>query len=110
MYLAGVVTSPLLVLSGAILPVTDVPGYLRWACDYMYTKYGLQSILKNIFLDRQRMDCPKKLCFFPDPANFLKFKGIEGDIVTDYYAMLGYFFIFRIAAFVVLYLKASQRR
>lgn len=110
MYLAGVVISPLLVLSGGIMAVKDIPDHLRWASDFMYTKYGYESIAKNIFLNRQRMDCSKKICFFPDPANYLKFKGVEGDIFTDYYAMLGYFLIFRTAAFVVLYFKASQRR
>ena len=110
MYLAGAITSPLLMFCGAVIPSKDIPGYMRWACKIMYTKYSLDSIYKNIFMNRQPMECHRKFCFFTNSEKFLQFKGVTGDKSTDYWVMLGFLLFFRIIGFILLYIKASQKR
>lgn len=101
---------PAIVLAGCLLALRDTPVHLKWLCHLVYTRYGIQSIYLNLYSNRSALECSKKMCFFKDPMQYLKFADMEGDISVDYWVLLGFILIIKISAFIVLYLRASRVR
>lgn len=110
-YVCGILMGPIVVLSGVILPRRDAPDCLKWTFELIYTRFGMRCLYQNIFLNREPMDCSKPLlCYFREPAKFLKFKDMEGNGSMDYWTMLGFLLLFRTIAYFVLYFNTARKR
>ncbi|GFT00052.1 ATP-binding cassette sub-family G member 1 [Trichonephila clavipes] len=111
-FLAPVVSIPILLFSGFFISLDTIPPYLQWLSYISYIRYSYQSVLLGIYsLDRPELHCDKAFCPFQEPEDFLKEMDMEdGNLYVDYAALWGFFFAFRVIAYYVLYYKMVYNR
>lgn len=111
-FLAPVVSIPILLFSGFFISLDTIPFYLKWLSYISYIRYSYQSVLLGIYsLHRPELQCDKIFCPFQEPLDFLKeMDMISGNLYVDYAALLGFFIVFRIIAYHVLYYRVIYAR
>lgn len=111
-FLAPVVSIPILLFSGFFISLDTIPFYLKWLSYISYIRYSYQSVLLGIYsLNRPELVCDKIFCPFQEPLDFLKeMDMISGNLYVDYAALLGFFIVFRIIAYHVLYYRVIYAR
>ncbi|GBM57556.1 ATP-binding cassette sub-family G member 1 [Araneus ventricosus] len=107
-FLAPVVTIPILLFSGLFIRLDTIPHYLQWLS---YRRYCYQSVLRGIYaLDRPELHCDK-ICPFQGPQDFLREMDMaDGNLYVDYAAMWVFLFVFRVISYYVLYYKIVYNR
>lgn len=102
-YLASVTSIPTLLFCGYFITMSTIPSYLQWLSYCSYARYTFQSIMLGLYsMDRPLLHCNKTSCPFVDPKEILEELDMQGDIVIDYSALLGFFLFFRLATYLVL--------
>ncbi|GBN13600.1 ATP-binding cassette sub-family G member 1 [Araneus ventricosus] len=95
-FLAPVVSIPILLFSGFFIRLDTIPHYLQWLSYISYVRYCYQSVLRGIYaLGRPELYCDK-ICPFQEPQDFLREMDMaDGNLYVDYAAMWMFFFVFR---------------
>lgn len=111
-FLAPVVSIPILLFSGFFISLDTIPSYLQWLSYISYIRYSFQSVLLAIYsLNRPELHCDKIFCPFQEPMDFLKeMDMLGGDLYVDYAAQLAFFLVFRIVAYQVLWYRIVYSR
>ncbi|GBM40409.1 ATP-binding cassette sub-family G member 1 [Araneus ventricosus] len=110
-FLAPVVSIPILLFSGFFIRLDTIPHYLQWLSCISYVRYCFQSVLRGIYaLDRPELHCDE-VCPFQEPQDFLREMDMaDGSLYFDYAAMWAFFFVFRVISYYVLYYKTVYNR
>ncbi|XP_015909553.1 ATP-binding cassette subfamily G member 4 isoform X2 [Parasteatoda tepidariorum] len=111
-FLAPVFTIPILLFSGFFISLETIPPYLQWLSYLSYIRYSYQSVLLGIYsMGRPELFCDKIFCPFQEPLDFLKeMDMLKGSLYVDYAALWGFFFAFRIVAYIVLWYRVVYNR
>ncbi|XP_035215031.1 ATP-binding cassette sub-family G member 1-like isoform X2 [Stegodyphus dumicola] len=111
-FLAPVVSIPILLFSGFFISLDTIPKYLQWLSYISYIRYSYQSVLLGIYsMDRPELHCDKLFCPFQEPQDFLKeMDMVGGNLYVDYAALWGFFAVFRFIAYHVLWYKVVYNR
>ncbi|KAJ9601110.1 hypothetical protein L9F63_000745 [Diploptera punctata] len=48
-YMVGVLQNPMVLLSGFMIRLRDIPNYLRWLTPFSYYRYGFQAAMQSIY-------------------------------------------------------------
>lgn len=103
-FLAPVVSIPILLFSGFFISLDTIPSYLQWLSYISYIRYSYQSVLLVIYgMGRPELQCDKMFCPFQDPMDFLKEMDMIGtELYVTYAAQLAIFIVFRSAGYFLL--------
>ncbi|CAL1289087.1 unnamed protein product [Larinioides sclopetarius] len=106
-FLAPVVSIPILLFSGFFISLDTIPPYLQWLSYISYIRYCYQSVLLGIYgLGRPELHCDKIFCPFQEPQDFLSEMDMAGgNLYVDYAASCAFFLVFRVISYYVLYFK-----
>lgn len=108
-YISSVVSIPLLLFCGFLVPMGTIPVYLQWLAYCSYARYTFQSIVLTFYsMDRPFLYCNKTVCPFEDPKEIIKELDMEGELSVDYSALLGFFIFFRLATYLVLKFRVMR--
>lgn len=111
-FLAPVVSIPILLFSGFFINLDTIPSYLQWLSYISYIRYCYHSVLLATYsMDRPELDCDKLFCPYVEPEDFLKEMDMHtGSLYIDYAALLGFFLFFRFIAYHVLWYRIVYNR
>ncbi|XP_054713006.1 ATP-binding cassette sub-family G member 1-like [Uloborus diversus] len=111
-FLAPVISIPILLFSGFFISLDTIPTYLKWLSYISYIRYSYQSVLLSIYsMNRPELHCDKIFCPFQEPLDFLKeMDMVGGNLYVDYAVLWAFFFVFRFIAYNVLYYKVIYSR
>ncbi|KAG8177828.1 hypothetical protein JTE90_021160 [Oedothorax gibbosus] len=111
-FLAPVVSIPILLFSGFFISLDTIPPYLKWLSYISYIRYCYQSVLLGIYaLDRPELHCDKIFCPFQEPQDFLReMDMVGGNLYVDFAAQWAFFLVFRVIAYYVLYYKVVYKK
>lgn len=108
-YISSVISIPILLFCGFFIPMSTIPSYLQWLAYCSYARYTFQSVVLTIYsMDRPFLYCNKTICPFEDPKEIIKELDMEGELYVDYSALLGLFFFFRLATYLVLKFRVMR--
>lgn len=89
----------------------DAHPFFHWIFDISFVKRGGDATLTAVLgYNRSKLDCEEAVfCRFQRPHRFLEAIGVENEITFEpIVILLVFFFIFRIAAFVVMNYKLKH--
>ncbi|XP_030766388.1 ATP-binding cassette sub-family G member 1 [Sitophilus oryzae] len=112
-FLGPILTVPMMMFAGFGVSLKDLPTYLYWGSYVSYLRFGLEGVVGAIFgLNRQTLDCPEEqYCHYKYPKKFLEDIAVKPDqFGNDVIALVLFWFILRIGAFVVLKYKLHSLR
>lgn len=111
-FLAPVMSVPFLLFSGFFVSFDAIPVYLRWITYLSYIRYGFEgTALATYGFDRQKLQCSVPYCHFKSPTTTLEeLDMLKSDYNVDIFALIGIFFVLRIAAFMFLRWKLKSNR
>lgn len=90
---------------------STIPIYLRWICYTVYLRYGFEGTISALYdFDRPKLHCSDPFCPYRSPTKFLAAIDIEESIFwVDVAALIAFFFIIRLTAFLILWRKIRGR-
>ncbi|XP_065563370.1 ATP-binding cassette subfamily G member 4-like isoform X1 [Artemia franciscana] len=111
-FLGPITTIPLLLFSGFFVTLEDIPYYLQWVSYITYVRYGFEGSLLAIYgNDRPMLNCNESYCHYRAPVKILDQLGVKHGIWSvDIFALLGFFLLFQLIAFVALKWKLKAQR
>lgn len=111
-FLAPVMSVPFLLFSGFFVSFDAIPIYLRWITYLSYIRYGFEATaLATYGYGREKLKCFQTYCHFKDPHTTLdELDMVNSNIMLDIVALIGIFFILRIAAYLFLRWKLKTQR
>ncbi|XP_063222781.1 ATP-binding cassette sub-family G member 4-like isoform X3 [Bacillus rossius redtenbacheri] len=98
---------PILLFSGFFVTFGAIPSYLSWVPYISYIRYGFEGAMVSIYgMGRGRLKCSQMYCHFKNPVTFLEeLHMADSRYWVDVVALIGFFLLLRILAYVVLRLK-----
>ncbi|PSN48090.1 hypothetical protein C0J52_03441 [Blattella germanica] len=106
-YLVGALQNPMVLLSGFLVRLRDIPSYLEWFTTLSYYRYGFQAAMQSIYgFDRANLKCSQPYCRFKSPKDILEEFDIKSDTYeTDIMYLTIWIFVFQIILYIVLMWK-----
>lgn len=103
-YLVGVLQNPMVLLSGFLVRLRDIPSYVSWLTPISYYRFAFQAAMQSIYgFDRADLACTQPYCRFKSPKNILEEFDIKGDTYATDMLYLGiWIFGFLIILYIVL--------
>ena len=111
-FLAPVMSVPFLLFSGFFVSFDAIPIYLRWITYLSYIRYGFEATaLATYGYEREKLQCFQTYCHFKNPHTTLdELDMVDSNVMLDIVALIGIFFILRIAAYLFLRWKLKTQR
>lgn len=112
-FLGPSLTVPMMMFAGFGVSLKDLPSYLYWGSFISYLRFGLEGVVGAIYgLDRPTIDCPDdQYCHYRYPKKFLEDVAVKADqFGNDVIALVLFWFVLRIGAFVILKYKLYSVR
>lgn len=111
-FLAPAVTIPLLLFSGFVISLRDIPSYLQWISDVSYVRYAYEGSMLAIYgFQRPELRCDQEAiaCLFTEPHDFLHFLGFDTEeVYVAVIALLVVTLLFKVATYVALRFRTRR--
>ncbi|XP_029654491.1 ATP-binding cassette sub-family G member 4-like [Octopus sinensis] len=110
-FLAPVMTTPMLLFSGYFIPVNSIPSYLRWFSYFSIIRYGFLGGIQTLYgFDRGKLKCANpQRCMFPTGHDVLDNMGaLDIEFYTNFAVLCIFCVLLRIAAFFALKLYLNR--
>lgn len=97
------------IFSGIFIQMKDTAVGFHWIFEMSFVKHAMDGASVAILgSNRTKFDCDADYCHYRWPHRFLQSLGMQEDLTKSLQALLIFLFIFRIAAFCIMYIRLKH--
>ncbi|XP_054609836.1 ATP-binding cassette sub-family G member 4-like isoform X2 [Dunckerocampus dactyliophorus] len=111
-FVGPITAIPMILFSGFFVNFDTIPIYLQWTSYVSYLRYGFEGVMIAIYgANRSQLECNNPPCPFQEPASVLKLLNVDkAKLYVDFISLGVFFFILRLAIYLVLKYKVKSAR